>query len=43
MFKIVKRYFDIGIYSAEDVTKFVQSGKLTADEYKTITNQDYTA
>jgi len=43
MFKIVKRYFDTGIYSAEDVSKFVKSGRLTSDEYKEITGQDYIA
>lgn len=41
MFKIVKRYHDMGIYSAEDVSKFVLSGKLTTDEYKQITGIDY--
>lgn len=43
MFKIVKRYYDMGIYSADDVGKFVMSGRLTAEQYKTITGQDYTA
>lgn len=41
MFKIVKRYFDLGIYSAENVGVFVKAGKITADEYKGITGTDY--
>ena len=41
MYKIVKRYYDKGIYSAEDVAKFVKSGKLTAEEYETITGETY--
>ena len=43
MFKIVRGYYNKGIYSASDVGKFVQSGRLTADEYKTITGIDYIA
>ena len=42
MYKIVKRYFDRGIYSAEDVAKFVMAGKLTAEEYTEITGEEYT-
>ena len=42
MFKIVKRYYDRGIYSKEDVATFVKAKKLTADEYKEITGEDYT-
>lgn len=41
MFKVVKRYFDKGIYSKEDVAKFVSAGKLTAEEYKEITGESY--
>lgn len=37
MFDIVKRFYDRNIYNSDDVKKFVQSGKLTADEYKEIT------
>lgn len=37
MFEIVKRFYDRKIYNADDVKKFVLSGKITADEYKKIT------
>lgn len=43
MFKIVKRYFDKGIYSKEDVAVFVSAGKITADEYAKITGEEYVA
>lgn len=41
MFKIVKRYYDKGIYSAEQVKTFVKAGKITAEEYKEITGEKY--
>lgn len=41
MFAIVKRYYDRGIYDNADVAKFVKAGKITADEYKEITDEDY--
>jgi len=41
MYKSVKRYYDKGIYSKEDVAKFVQAGKLTPEEYKEITGEEY--
>ena len=42
MFKIVKRYYDRGIYSKEDVATFVRAGKITPEQYKEITVEDYT-
>ena len=41
MYKIVKRYYDMGIYSKEDVKKFVKAGKITAEEYEQITGEAY--
>lgn len=41
MFKIVKRYYEKGIYSKEDVAKFVKAGKITAEQYKEIVGEDY--
>ena len=43
MFKIVKRYYDRGIYSKADVAKFVEAGRLTAEEYEQITGAMYEA
>lgn len=41
MFKIVKRYYDKGIYSKENVKVFVRAGRLTEAEYKEITGDTY--
>lgn len=41
MFAIVKRYYDKGIYSKSDVGKFVQAGKIKAEEYQLITGEEY--
>ncbi len=41
LFNTVKRYYDKGIYSKEDVAAFVEAGKLTEEEYKLITGEDY--
>lgn len=41
MFTIVKRYFDKGIYTAENVRTFVRAGRLTEEQYKEITGEDY--
>lgn len=41
MYKIVKRYYDTGRYSKENVAKFVKAGKLTAEEYAKITGEAY--
>lgn len=38
--KIVKRFYERGIYSKEDVATFVQAGKLTPEEYKEITGEE---
>jgi uncharacterized XkdX family phage protein len=41
IYKIVKRYFDSKIYSAENVGMFVKSGRITAEQYTEITGQEY--
>lgn len=41
MFAIVKRYYDKDIYSNEDVKKFVLAGKITPEQYKEITGEEY--
>lgn len=43
MYKIVKRYYEKGIYSKEDVAKFVKAGKITAEQYKEIVGEVYAA
>lgn len=39
MYKIVKRFYDRGIYNAAAVYKFVTAGKLTEQEYKDIVGE----
>lgn len=41
LYKTVKKYYDMGIYNDEQVAVFVEKGKLTAEEYKLITGEDY--
>lgn len=43
MFKIVKRYYDKGIYTKENVAVFVSAGKITPEQYEEITGEEYTA
>ena len=38
----MKRLFKAGKITKDDLTIRVQNGKLTKDEYKTITGEDYT-
>ena len=41
IFEKVKKYYDMGFYKNVHIQKIVQAGKLTADEYKLITGEDY--
>lgn len=36
-------FYSQGFYTVDQVKIFVAKNKITADEYKTITGQDYTA
>lgn len=40
-FTIVKRHYDAGRYSKADVAVFVQAGKITPEQYQTITGEEY--
>ena len=43
MYAIVKRYYNKGFYSNEDVAKFVAAKKLSAEDYRKITGEEYPA
>lgn len=37
----VKRYYDMGFYTNENVKVFVIAGMVTAEEYRLITGEEY--
>ena len=41
LYKTVKKYYDMGLYSKEKVAVFVEKGQITPEEYKLITGDDY--
>lgn len=41
MFEKVKRFYDMGLYSAENVAVFVEKGKLTPAQFEEITGEKY--
>lgn len=43
MYDSIKRYYDMGKYTNEQVKVFVKAGWITEEEYKTITGEDYVA
>ncbi len=43
MFEKVKKFFEMGLYSAGTVAAFVRKGKISAEEYEAITGQAYGA
>ncbi len=43
MFEKVKRFYEMGLYSAGTVAAFVRKGRISAEEYEAITGQTYQA
>ena len=41
MYRKVKRLYDLGLYTAEQVKEFADRGKITPEQYETITGQKY--
>lgn len=41
LFKTVKKYYNMGLYTNKQVAVFVEKGKLTAEEYELITGEPY--
>lgn len=41
LYKTVKRYYDKGTYDNDDVKQFVRAGRITKEEYKLITGEEY--
>jgi uncharacterized XkdX family phage protein len=40
-FTIVKRHYDAGRYTPEQVAVFVEAGKITPEQYEQITGEPY--
>ena len=41
MYEKVKRFFSMGLYTKENVAAFVAKRKLTPEQYKEITGEEY--
>lgn len=41
MYKTVKKFYEKGLYSKSQVADFVSKGKLTTEEYESITGEKY--
>lgn len=40
-FEMAKKYFDLKIYKADDVRLFVEAERITKEQFKEITEEDY--
>ena len=40
-FEKIKRYYDKGLYTVDQVKVFVQGRKITEEEFRMITGEDY--
>ena len=40
-YKAAKRYYDMGLYTKEQVAIFVVKGRITEEEYKEITGESF--
>lgn len=41
MFKRIKKFFDLGLYTVDQVKVFVLKGVITEKQYKEITGEEY--
>lgn len=40
-FEEIKQYYDLGFWTKENVALAVEKGKITEEQYKVITGEDY--
>lgn len=40
-FEMAKKYFDLKIYKVDDVRLFVEAERITKEQFKEITGEDY--
>lgn len=41
IYKMAKKYYDKGLWTAADLKRLVEAGQLTAEEYEEITGEPY--
>ena len=41
MFEKIKRFYDLGLWTKEQVGSAVEKGVITPEQYKEITGEDY--
>ncbi len=41
MFEKIRKFYNLGLYSKEQVGQFVDKGKITAEQYEQITGEPY--
>jgi len=41
IYKMAKKYYDKGLWTAADLQRLVEAGQLTAEEYEEITGESY--
>lgn len=41
MYEKIKRFYDLGLYNDSNVSKFVQHGYITEEQYMEITGKKY--
>lgn len=41
MYQLIKRYYKMGLYTNDNLTKFVARGTITETQYKEITGEAY--
>lgn len=39
MFEKIKRFYDLGLYTSEQVKKFMEKNIITQEQYEIITNE----
>lgn len=41
MYQLIRKYYSMGLYTKENVARFVARGTLTEAQYREITGEDY--
>ena len=41
MYQLIKKYYKMGLYTNDNLAKFVTRGTITADQYREISGEDF--